>query len=73
MGWSVDTVKPELDIIFTSLGIRYKIDHPDSMSPQVYIQYEGELPVTVMKAIIQKFPELVYVGFTKTKFPVGIE
>jgi len=70
MGWSLDIVRPQLDKIFQGLGMRYEAQHPDAMSPRIYIIHEKELPATTMKHIANLFPELVYVEFKQSTFPV---
>jgi DNA-directed RNA polymerase subunit L len=69
MGWSVEIIRPQLDAIFKENGIKYDIQHPDAMSPMVYITYEGKLADKVIRYIVDLFPEFVYVDIKPTTFP----
>lgn len=69
MGWSVDTVAPAVDFIFRSLGIAYQMSRPDALSPRVFINHDGELPVEAKQAITALFPETVRVDFLNTHIP----
>ncbi len=70
MGWSIDTVRTELDATFKGLGARYKIQHVESTQASVMIQHEGIVPPTVIKFIVSLFPEFVYVNFVpEASFP----
>ena len=61
MGWSVDNVRPQLDVLFA--GTRYNIQHPNALSPRVFLQHEGELSLEMKDSIIRLFPEFVYIDF----------
>lgn len=61
MGWSVDNVRPQLDVLFK--GTRYNIQHPNALSPRVFLQHEGELSLEMKDSIIRLFPEFVYIDF----------
>lgn len=65
MGWSVDTVRPELNKIFKEADRRYRITHPQSAHVGVIIQHLGkeDLPVRFKKQIANLFPEFVYIDF----------
>ena len=63
MGWSLDTVRPELDAIFNNLGLKYSMSHPDSPVPTVIIRHEGEIDIKVLRSIVEIFPNFVYVNF----------
>lgn len=63
MGWSIENIKPQLDKIFENEGKRYSMQHPNAMSPRVYIQHEGELSTEAQHAVVALFPEFVYVDF----------
>ena len=66
MGWSVDIVKPTLDLIFDSLDMRYTITHPQALSPRVFINHDGDMPVEAKQAIATLFPDFVSVEFFNT-------
>ena len=63
MGWSIENVRPQLDVIFENEGKRYTMQHPNALSPRVYLQHEGEIPTETKHAIVALFPEIVYVDF----------
>ena len=63
MGWSIDTVKVELDAIFAGLKVRYGIQHVESTQASVMIRHEGVIPPTIITHIVALFPEFVYVNF----------
>ena len=63
MGWSIDNVKLQIDSIFKKEKKRYKIYHPNAMSPRVYIQHEGEISLDAKNAIASLFPEMVYIDY----------
>ena len=65
MGWSIELIRPDLDGIFAKLGVKYDIQRPDSLSPRVVITYDGKLPPTTIKYIVNLFPEAVYVDFMR--------
>ena len=63
MGWSIENVRPQMDVIFSNEGKKYKMNHPNAMSPRVYIQHEGEISTEVKDTIVSLFPEMVYIDF----------
>lgn len=71
MGWSIEVARDKLDTMFKNLGVKYEIQHPDTIYPSVYIICERELSVAMMEYIAKMFPENVYLDFKKTSFPTG--
>ena len=65
MGWTIETIRPELDTLFKVMKMKYTIDHPDAMSPRVHITYDGDLPIKTMEYIVKLFPDFVYVNFMR--------
>ncbi len=63
MGWSIENIKPQLDVIFAGEGKRYSIQHPNALSPRVYLQHEGEITTDAQHSISALFPEFVYIDF----------
>ena len=65
MGWSIDTVRPELNKIFKEADRKYRITHPQEIHPGVVIEHLGnkDLPVRFKRQIAELFPELVYIQF----------
>lgn len=63
MGWSIENVRLELDAIFTAEGKKYTIQHPDALSPRVYIQHEGDISVETRYLISSLFPADVYIDY----------
>ena len=63
MGWSIENIKPQLNVIFGGEGKRYRMQHPNALSPRVYIQHEEEISTEVKDTIVALFPEFVYVDF----------
>ena len=65
MGWSIDTVRPELNKIFKEAGRKYRITHPQQAHLGVVIEHLGDkdLSVRFKRQIVELFPEVVYVDF----------
>lgn len=65
MGWSIDTVRPQLNKIFLEADRRYRITHPQQPSQGVVIEHLGkdDLPVRFKKQIANLFPDFVYIDF----------
>ncbi len=65
MGWSIDTVRPELNKIFREAGRKYRITHPQEIHPGVVIEHLGnnDLPVRFKRQIADLFPDFVYIQF----------
>ena len=63
MGWSIENVRPQLDVIFDGENKRYTMQHPNALSPRVYLQHEGEISTETKHLIASLFPEFVYVDF----------
>lgn len=65
MGWSIDTVRPELNKIFKEAGRKYRITHPQSAHQGVVIEYLGNDDVSprFKKRLAELFPEFVYIDF----------
>ena len=63
MGWSIENVRPQTDSIFENEGKRYTMQHPNALSPRVYLQHEGELSIETKAMIASLFPEFVYIDF----------
>ena len=63
MGWSIENLRPQMDVIFENEGKRYKMQHPNALSPRVYLQHEGEISTDTMSTINNLFPEYVYIDF----------
>ena len=63
MGWSIENIRPQLDVIFANEGKRYSMQHPNALSPRVYLQHEGEISTETKYTISALFPEFVYVDF----------
>jgi len=70
MGWSIETLRPKLDLIFNRLNIQYDVYHVTDVYPRVSITYEGDLPPVVIDHIVKLFPDNVYVDIKKSAFPV---
>lgn len=72
MGWSIDTIAEEIGNLFDNLNRKYRITHPGAETPIVMIQYEGEIPLTIKKTIVNLFPDYVYIDFVpNSTFPIG--
>jgi len=65
VGWSIDTVRPQLDSIFKEAGRKYRITHPQQAHLGVVIEHLGDkdLHVRFKKQIARLFPEPVYIDF----------
>ncbi len=65
MGWSIDTVRPELNKIFKEASRKYRITHPQQAHLGVVIEHLGnrDLPVRFKMRIAELFPEAVYIDF----------
>ena len=65
MGWSIDTVRPELNRIFKEAGRKYRITHPQAPHVGVVIEHLGDkdLPVVFKRQIARIFPDFVYIDF----------
>lgn len=63
MGWSIENVRPQLNAIFAKEGKRYSIQHPDALSPRVYLQHEGKISTDTKWRISSLFPAEVYIDF----------
>ncbi len=65
MGWSIDTVRPELNKIFKEAGRKYRITHPQQAHLGVIVEHLGnrDLPVRFKMRIAELFPEAVYIDF----------
>ena len=63
MGWSIENLRPQLDSIFQNEGKRYSMQHPNALSPRVYLQHEGEISTEIKHSIVSLFPEFVYIDF----------
>ena len=63
MGWSIENIRPQLDSIFENEGKRYSMQHPNALSPRVYLQHEGEILTETKHSIVALFPEFVYIDF----------
>lgn len=65
MGWSIDTVRPELNKIFKEAERKYRITHPQQPHQGVIIEHLGdkELPVRFKLRIAELFPDFVYIDF----------
>lgn len=65
MGWSVDTVRPELNKIFKAADRKYRITHPQQAHLGVIVEHLGDkdLPVRFKRQVVELFPEAVYVDF----------
>ena len=63
MGWSIENLRPQLDVIFAEENKRYTMQHPNALSPRVYIQHEGELSTETKFNVTGLFPENVYIDF----------
>lgn len=70
MGWSIDLVRGKLDKVFKNLDANYEIQHPDTNYPTIYLTYDKDLPLQVMKYIATLFPDDVYIYFQMSTFPV---
>ncbi len=73
MGWSIDTVKGDLDAIFRDLELMYKIQHVESTQASVMISHEKEIPINVIKHIVSLFPDFVYVNFVPNSTLLEVE
>ena len=69
MGWTVDTIKPSVDLIFRSLDVDYEIIHPESISPRILINHQGVIPVEAKEVVSKLFPENVSIEFHNVRFP----
>ena len=65
MGWSIDTIQPELNKIFRDANRKYRITHPQQPSEGVVIEHLGDkdLPVRFKRQIADLFPDFVYIDF----------
>ena len=63
MGWSIENIRPQLDVIFEKENKRYSMQHPNALSPRVYLQHEGIIPTETQHEIVALFPEFVYIDF----------
>ena len=65
MGWSIDTVRSELNKIFKEAGRKYRITHPQSAHHGVVIEHLGDedLSNRFKKRIAELFPDFVYIDF----------
>ena len=64
MAWSLATIVPKLDELFAQQNRKYRVQHPNALSPRIYIQYEGkELDTDTIESITGMFPDDVYVNF----------
>jgi len=63
MGWSIENIRPQVDALFANEGKRYAMQHPNALSPRVYIQHEGEISTEAKFALTSLFPEMVYIDF----------
>ena len=65
MGWSIDTVRPELNKIFKEADRKYRITHPQQAHQGVIIDHLGDkdLHVRFKRQIAELFPESVYIDF----------
>jgi hypothetical protein len=63
MGWSIENIRPQMDSIFKAEGKAYRMNHPNALSPRVYLQHEGKLSQESKDKIVSLFPEFVYVDF----------
>ncbi len=65
MGWSIDTVRPELNKILRQARRKYRITHPQEIHPGVVIEHLGnnDLPVRFKRQIADLFPDFVYIQF----------
>lgn len=65
MGWSIDTIRPELDKVFREAERQYRITHPQQPHQGVIIEHLGDkdLPVRFKRQIAKLFPEFVYIDF----------
>ena len=62
-GWSLETIRPKLDVIFNAEGLRYKVQHPNALSPRVFLHHEGELSNEAREIVTRIFPDGVYIDF----------
>lgn len=63
MGWSIENLRPQIDVIFANESKRYSMQHPNALSPRVFIQHEGEISADTKYTITSLFPEMVYIDF----------
>ena len=65
MGWSIDTVRPELNKAFKEAERKYRITHPQSLHQGVVIEHLGntDLHSKFKIRIVELFPDFVYVDF----------
>ena len=63
MGWSIENIRPQMDSIFKAEEKGYRMNHPNALSPRVYMQHQGELSQDTKDKIVSLFPEFVYVDF----------
>ncbi len=74
MGWSIDTIRGDLDAIFRGLEKKYKIQHVESTQASVMISFEGDMPPpNVIKNIVASFPDFVYVNFVPNSTLLEVE
>lgn len=70
MGWSIETIRAELDAVFGRAGIKYDVLHTTDVYPRVTITYDGDLPLLVLNYIVKLFPDNVYVDIKRITFSV---
>ena len=63
MGWSIDLYRPFVKSFFKVEDKKYRLTHPESVTPTVVLRYQGKLPLIAMKRIAEVFPDFVYVTF----------
>ena len=67
MGWSIETVRPKLGVIFKEAGRKYRITRPQSSQQGVVVEYltsDGkDIPLRFKMRITELFPDFVYVEF----------
>ncbi len=65
MGWSIETVLPELNKIFKEAGRKYRITHPQQAHQGVIIEHLGDkdLAIRFKRQIAELFPDFVYIDF----------
>lgn len=72
MGFSEYTVRPEVDYIFKTASKKYRLLWVSAPYPQVKFQFEGRLRIAEAKALVDLFPDSVYVEFEPNiVFPEG--
>jgi len=68
MGWSVETIKVQIDKIFREAGRKYRITRPQSSQQAVVVEYlsseDGkDIPLRFKTRIVELLPDFVYVDF----------